>query len=140
MESIHRVFATTLVLFSMLLVSATAQAASFNANASYYQSGHIMANGGRFDRNDPGTAAHPSLPFCTVLRLTNQGNDRTLYVTIRDRGPYVKGRNLDLTLAGARQLGFIEHGTAHLVAHIVHIGLPHEKCPRYGANVRIAAR
>lgn len=52
------------------------------------------------------TAAHRSLPFGTVVRVTNLKNRRTVMVRINDRGPYGKGRIIDLTPAAAQQLGF----------------------------------
>ena len=52
------------------------------------------------------TAAHRSLPFGTMVRVTNHSNGRSVVVRINDRGPFVKGRVIDLTPAGARALGF----------------------------------
>src|SRR5882672_10931898 len=52
------------------------------------------------------TAAHRSLPFGSKVRVTNRRNGRTIVVTINDRGPFVRGRIIDLTMAGARALGF----------------------------------
>jgi rare lipoprotein A len=52
------------------------------------------------------TAAHRSLPFGTKVRVTNKRNGRSVTVTINDRGPFVHGRVIDLTPAGARALGF----------------------------------
>ena len=51
------------------------------------------------------TAAHKSLPFGTRVRVTNKRNGRSVVVTITDRGPFVRGRIIDLTPAGARALG-----------------------------------
>jgi rare lipoprotein A len=52
------------------------------------------------------TAAHRTLPFGTLVRVTNERNGRSVIVRINDRGPYVRGRIIDLTPAGARALGF----------------------------------
>jgi len=52
------------------------------------------------------TAAHRTLPFGTKVHVTNKKNGRTVVVTINDRGPFVRGRVIDLTPAGARALGF----------------------------------
>jgi len=52
------------------------------------------------------TAAHRSLPFGSKVRVTNRRNGRTIVVTINDRGPFVRGRVIDVTPAGARALGF----------------------------------
>ena len=51
------------------------------------------------------TAAHPSLPFGTTARVTNRNNGRSVIVTITDRGPFVRGRIIDLTPAAARAIG-----------------------------------
>jgi rare lipoprotein A len=56
------------------------------------------------------TAAHRTLPFGTQVRVTNRANGRSVVVRINDRGPFVRGRIIDLTPAGARALGF--SGTA----------------------------
>jgi rare lipoprotein A len=58
------------------------------------------------------TAAHKSLPFGTRVRVTNKRNGRSVVVTITDRGPFVRGRIIDLTPAGARALGV--SGLAHV--------------------------
>jgi rare lipoprotein A len=75
--------------------------------ASVYStdSGSRTAQGGRLN---PGalTAAHRSLPFGTKVRVTNKKNGRSVLVTINDRGPFVRGRVIDLTPAGAHALGF----------------------------------
>ena len=52
------------------------------------------------------TAAHRSLPFGTIVRVTNSQNDRSVVVRINDRGPFTPGRVIDLTPAAARALGF----------------------------------
>ena len=68
------------------------------------ESGSRTASGTRL--NDGAlTAAHKSLPFYTRVRVTNRANGRSVVVTITDRGPYVRGRIIDLTPAGARALG-----------------------------------
>jgi rare lipoprotein A len=52
------------------------------------------------------TAAHRTLPFGTKVKVTNRRNGRTVTVRINDRGPFIRGRIIDLTPAGARALGF----------------------------------
>lgn len=56
------------------------------------------------------TAAHRSLPFGTKLKVTNQRTGKAVVVRINDRGPFIKGRVLDLSKAAARQLGFVGAG------------------------------
>ena len=66
-----------------------------------------------YDMNDM-TAAHPSLPFGTRVMVTNMDNERTAVVRINDRGPFVKGRIIDLSYAAAQVLGMIGPGTARV--------------------------
>jgi rare lipoprotein A len=63
------------------------------------------------------TAAHRSLPFGTLVRVTNEGNGRAVVVRINDRGPFVQGRVIDLMPAAARALGF--SGLAHVSLTVV---------------------
>ena len=62
------------------------------------------------------TAAHRTLPFGTKIRVTNVSNGRSVVVRVNDRGPFVRGRILDLTPAGAHALGF--SGTARITLEI----------------------
>lgn len=56
------------------------------------------------------TAAHRTLPFGTKLKVTNQSNGRAVVVRINDRGPFIKGRVIDLSKAAARKLGMLKAG------------------------------
>lgn len=56
------------------------------------------------------TAAHRSLPFGSKIKVTNQRNGKSVVVRINDRGPFIKGRVIDLSKAAANQLGFIRSG------------------------------
>lgn len=73
--------------------------------ATYYNEGRVTANGERFNRYGM-TAAHRTLPFGTVMQVTNPKNDRRVVVRINDRGPYHRGYSLDLSEGAARRLGF----------------------------------
>jgi len=79
--------------------------------ASYYgaESGNRTANGERFDGSGL-TAAHRTLPFGTRLRVSYRGE--SVVVRINDRGPWVKGRGLDLSTAAARRIGMVRAGLA----------------------------
>jgi rare lipoprotein A len=79
--------------------------------ASWYALTSQTASGERANPNAM-TAAHRSLPFGTVVRVTNERNGRSVNVRINDRGPFVGGRIIDVTRAAAHQLGFINAGTA----------------------------
>jgi rare lipoprotein A len=71
----------------------------------YAYKGGITASGERASP-DKLTAAHRTLPFGSRVRVTNKRNGRSVVVRINDRGPFIKGRVIDLTPAGARALGF----------------------------------
>jgi len=75
-----------------------------------------------FDMNDM-TAAHRSLPFGTHVMVTNLENDRSVVVRINDRGPFVRGRIIDLSYAAARVVGLIGPGTARVRLEILN-GVP----------------
>jgi rare lipoprotein A (peptidoglycan hydrolase) len=80
--------------------------------ASWYGQAHhgrLTASGERFDMNAL-TAAHPTLPFGTRLRVVNLDNDRQVDVRINDRGPIVPGRIIDLSYGAARALGAVGTG------------------------------
>ncbi len=81
--------------------------------ASYYASGTLTASGERFDKKGF-TAASRTLPFGTRLLVTNPANNCTVIVRINDRGPYIRGRELDLAEGAAEALGMIQQGTARL--------------------------
>jgi rare lipoprotein A len=80
-------------------------AASAQSGVASIYSGGITANGEHASAGGL-TAAHKTLPFGTMVRVTNQSTGRSVVVRINDRGPFVRGRIIDLTPAGARALGF----------------------------------
>ena len=87
-----------------------------NGIASWYGKdfhGKLTANGERYDMYAM-TAAHKLLPFNTQLRVTNLSNNRSIIVRVNDRGPFVGNRVIDLTRAGAEQIGMIGPGTAQV--------------------------
>ncbi|MEA5479819.1 septal ring lytic transglycosylase RlpA family protein [Pseudanabaena galeata UHCC 0370] len=83
----------------------------------YFQ-GRQTASGEQFEQRDF-TAAHPSLPFDTYLKVTNQQNGKSVVVRINDRGPYFGDRNLDLSHAAAIALNSDEAGVVPIVATIL---------------------
>jgi rare lipoprotein A len=88
--------------------------------ASYYgirHEGQRTANGEEF-KSDDFTAAHPSLPFGTVARITNPANGRVVKVRISDRGPHTRSRIVDLSEAAARQLGMFRRGIARVIVQV----------------------
>ena len=89
--------------------------------ASYYGAelaGRPTASGERFDPGEM-TAAHPSLPFGTRLRVTNLRNGKSVVVRINDRGPFGHGRVLDLSYAAAEVIGMIRRGTARVKMEVL---------------------
>ena len=90
----------------------------FSGKASFYgnESGSRTASGQRFNQNAM-TAAHRSLPFGTKLRVTHRG--QSVVVTINDRGPFIKGRVLDLSTGAARAIGLTGAGVGHVTAEVV---------------------
>ncbi len=87
-----------------------------SGTASWYGNdfrGHKMANGKRYNPDDL-TAAHRKLPFGTMVRVTNLRNSRSVVVCITNRGPYIKGRIIDVSNAAARQLDMIHSRTARV--------------------------
>lgn len=89
--------------------------ASFYANKF---NGRLTANGEIFS-NSKMTAAHKTLKFGTVVRVTNRRNGRKVKVRINDRGPWVKGRIIDLSRVAAREIGMINSGTARVDIEIL---------------------
>ena len=89
----------------MTVACASAASAQSGIASIYAYIGEKTANG---ERAQPAalTAAHRTLPFGTRVRVTNTRNGRSVVVRINDRGPFVRGRVIDLTPAGARALGF----------------------------------
>ena len=92
--------------------------------ASYYAEdfhGKRTSNGERFNMNDF-TCAHKSLPFGTILKVTNLANGKTCEVRVNDRGPFVASREIDLSKAAAIKLGMIGSGTTKVKLEIVKKG------------------
>ena len=86
--------------------------------ASYYWQPQALASGGRFNPHAL-TAAHKTLPFGTRVRVTNLNNGRSVVVVINDRGPYIKGRVIDLSLRAAQVVGMTGSGVAPVSYAIV---------------------
>ena len=97
-----------------VMTSTPAQAFSQCGHASWYAGpGAKTASGERLNHG-ANTAAHKSLPFGSKVRVTNKRNGRSIVVRINDRGPFIKGRIIDLTKGGAQRLGFINSGVTNV--------------------------
>lgn len=88
-----------------------AEAKSFQGTASWYKMGTRTASGERYNP-DGLSAAHRTLPFGTRLKVTNLRNGKSVHVRVNDRGPFSRGRVIDVSRGAARQLGMISSGTA----------------------------
>src|SRR3954467_11404375 len=101
--------------------------------ASFYgqkYQGRRTASGEVYDMRKM-TAAHRSLPFGVNVRVTDLSNNRAVIVRINDRGPFVRNRIIDLSLAAARQLGIVQHGSAQVRLEILS-----ERTDRAGLDLR----
>ncbi len=86
--------------------------------ASFYAEGSKTASGERFDGHEL-TAAHRTLPFGTQVRVTNVSNGRSVTVRINDRGPFVRGRVVDVSYLAAKTLGMTGRGIAKVKLDVV---------------------
>ena len=87
-----------------------------DGEASYYGrelAGNRTASGERFDP-DALTAAHRTLPLGTKLRVVNEANGRSVVVRVNDRGPFIDGRIIDVSLGAAREIGMVRSGKARV--------------------------
>ena len=86
--------------------------------ASFYTEGTKTASGEKFNTHDL-TAAHPTLPFGTRLRVTNVSTGQAVTVRVNDRGPYVQGRIVDVSYSAADALGMVGKGLANVKLDVV---------------------
>ena len=91
---------------------------TFDGVASFYSEGAEVATGAHFDPNGL-TAAHRWLPFGTRVRVSDPKTGRSIVVTINDRGPFVQGRVLDLSLGAARALGIADRGVSRVHGQVL---------------------
>jgi rare lipoprotein A (peptidoglycan hydrolase) len=97
--------------------------ATWECTTSWYGGdfdGQQTANGETYDMYAE-TAAHPTLPLGSIVRVVNTKNHRSQVVRINDRGPYVEGRELDVSYQVARQLGFDQHGVAKVRLELLEV-------------------
>ena len=107
-----------MLVLSLSLIGAQQAAASVIGWASYYKIGRHTANGERY--NPYGfTAAHRKFPFGTWLKVTNLRNKRYVIVRVNDRGPFVKGRILDVSFGAAKELGMVGRGVTRISIDVV---------------------
>lgn len=102
------------ILFIALTTSLSALGQSQTGKASYYSkraTGRLTSSGERL-HHDSLTCAHRTYPFGTLLQVTNPSNGRMIVVKVNDRGPFVRGRIIDLSWAAAKVLGILSQGVA----------------------------
>jgi|SoiMethySBSTD1v2_1073268.scaffolds.fasta_scaffold131299_5 rare lipoprotein A len=121
-----RIELLSIVLASIVLAPSSSPAATEHhraerGRASWYGKAHQgerTASGERFDMHAL-TAAHRTLPFGTIVRVTNLRSGKSVNVKINDRGPYRRDRIIDLSYEAARKLGFVSRGTARVEITVV---------------------
>lgn len=114
---VHRVLRAVLLATAVSFGVTGVASAAETCRASWYGpgfNGNTMANGNRFNQNDASVVAHKTLPFGTKVRITNLDNGKAIIAVVQDRGPYHKGRCVDVSKAGGEKLGLIGPGTARV--------------------------
>lgn len=115
------------ILLFMLTISLTVLGQIQVGKASYYSkraTGRMTASGDRL-HHDSLTCAHRSYPFGTLLQVTNPSNGRMIVVRVNDRGPFVRGRIVDLSWAAAKVLGILSTGVANVIIEpLEHFHIP----------------
>ena len=102
------------------------------AVASWYGEpfhGRLTASGERYDMHGF-TAAHRSLPFGTRLKVTDEATGRSTVVTVNDRGPFVRGRQLDLSYGAAKEIGLVGDGVGRVAVEVLDRDLGYQKSVR----------
>ena len=105
-----------ILIWALIMVALPIMAEAEEGAASYYAdslSGNSTASGEPYDKNAL-TAAHRTLPFDTIVKVTNLDNGKTVVVRINDRGPHSKSYIIDVSGAAAKQLDLIDSGTAEV--------------------------
>jgi len=115
------------ILIFMLTISLTVLGQIQIGKASYYSkraTGRLTASGDRL-HHDSLTCAHRSYPFGTLLQITNPSNGRMIVVRVNDRGPFVRGRIVDLSWAAAKVLDILSTGVANVIVEpLEHFHIP----------------
>ncbi|PSJ62210.1 septal ring lytic transglycosylase RlpA family protein [Pseudaminobacter soli (ex Li et al. 2025)] len=109
MKKFQTAFTAVTVTAGLMIAASTGTASAQCGRASWYALTSKTASGERMNPSAM-TAAHRTLPLGSKVRVTNQSNGRSVVVRINDRGPFVKGRVLDLSKGAAQKLGFISSG------------------------------
>lgn len=120
--SLVRFFAGTAIIaawfLGAMLWALPAQAVQQCGRASWYRHGTVTANGEAFDPYGM-TAAHRTLPFNSIVRVTRTDTGQSITVRLNDRGPFIPGRIIDLALGAARALGMVEAGVVPVCIEVL---------------------
>ena len=121
------VFAAATAACCGMLFAGPLEAGSFKqeGKASWYKMGTKTANGERYDPMGI-TAAHPSLPFDTKVRVTNPASGKSVVVRINDRGPFTGGRIIDLSQGAAQEINLVRAGVAKVSLEVLGSASPVE--------------
>lgn len=123
MRVIVRILAVAVCAALSNVGTSIAHARSETCTASWYGADfHMknpMANGELFNMYDPTLVAHKELPFGTRIKITNLKNGRSIIAEVTDRGPFKKGRCVDVSMAGAVKLGFKNAGTTRVTVEVL---------------------
>jgi rare lipoprotein A len=106
------------VLILAVVFSTSCYAGEYYGTSSWYTSDKKTAQGKKFNPNKY-SVAHRTLPFGTMLRLTNVKNGKTIDAIVNDRGPFVRTKELDVSSSAAQALGFFHSGTAKLLIEVL---------------------
>lgn len=114
------IVASCALVFGMATGEASAASQKTITGVATYYSADYKGRTASGDNYDPNkfTCAHRTLPFGTHLRVTDPRTKRSVIVTVNDRGPFTKGRMLDLSLAAAKSLRIIDRGLAQVTASV----------------------
>ena len=107
--------------FILMTISINSYSQVYHGKASYYGGklhGRKTASGEVFNQYAM-TCAHKTLPFGTILKVTNKSNGKTVTVRVTDRGPYCGGRIIDLSYGAAKEIGMLSSGVANVSAEII---------------------
>ncbi len=118
MYSLKKLFSLIIICF---LFSVNISQAADTIRASYYGKefhGRTTASGEKYNMF-AFTAANKVLPFGTKVKLTNPTNGKSVVVKINDRGPFIKGRDFDLSVGAAKQIEMIKHGVLDLNVEVL---------------------
>ncbi|MCC5920911.1 MAG: septal ring lytic transglycosylase RlpA family protein [Cyclobacteriaceae bacterium] len=112
---------TSLLFISIFFLSNELEAQTYRGEASFYANkfhGRTTASGEKYDKNKL-TAAHRKLPFGTKVKVTNDFNGKSVIVIINDRGPFVRGRIIDLSLRAAKEIDMVDAGIVKVTVEIL---------------------